>query len=216
MPKSKNHNIRNTDGIFQLKSTLNDSSPLVWRRILVPKNYSFFDLHVAIQDSMGWTDSHLHAFYIEKRKGVDRITIEFPSPEGEDLYRGETRDERRELIVDYFGNSIKQCTYSYDFGDNWDHTILFERELPVEANARYPQCISGAGACPPEDCGGTGGYDDLQKIMKNPKHPEHNEILEWLGLDTADEFDPAAFDPRGVEFQNPRKRLMEYQRGLDV
>jgi len=207
MPKSKNRATRNTDGIFQLKIKLNDSSPLIWRRILVPKNYSFFDLHVAIQNSMGWTDSHLHAFYIEKRKGVERIAIEFPNLEGEDLYRGETRDERRESIADYFDNIIKQCTYSYDFGDNWDHTILFERELPVEAQTQYPQCITGAGACPPEDCGGVWGYADLQRVLKNSKNPEHKDTLEWLALDDPSQFNPLAFNPEEVEFDDPKQRL---------
>lgn len=165
-----------------------------------------------VTHKLGWTDSHLHAFYIEKRKGVGRITIEFLNPEGEDLYRRETRDERRESIADYFGNLIKQCTYCYDLGDNWDHTILFERELLVEVRVWYPRCIASAGVCPPEDCGGLGGYDDLQKIMKNSKHLEHGEMLEWLGLESADEFDPTAFDPREVVFSDPQKRLKEYQK----
>ena len=206
----------NKQTVFQLKIVLVGSKPAVWRRILVPATDTFFDLHVAIQDAMGWTDSHLHAFYVGKGKVSDRITIEFPNPEGEDMYRGETRDERKERIADYFGASIKQCVYDYDFGDGWTHTVLLERELPAEAGAKYPQCVAGENACPPEDCGGLGGYDDLQEIVKNSKHPEHADMLEWLCLDSADEFDPTAFDSREVEFQNPRKRLKEYQRGFGI
>lgn len=202
--------------IFQFKIVLAGSKPAIWRRILVPGDYTLFDLHVAIQDAMGWTDSHLHAFYVGKGKASDRITIEFPNPEGEDLYRGETRDERKERIADYFSKMIKQCTYDYDFGDNWEHTVVFERELPAESGRQYPQCVSGENACPPEDCGGLGGYYDLIDILKNPKHPEHADMLEWLGIEDPKEFDPTIFDLREVEFKNPQKRLKKYERGFCV
>ena len=127
-----------------------------------------------------------------------------------------TRGERRETIADYFGKTIKQCLYCYDFGDNWGHTILFERELSAQADARYPQCMAGAGACPPEDCGGVGGYDDLQEIMKNPKHPEHADMLEWLGIDDPSHFNPMAFSPNEAEFEDPKRRLKAYERGFGV
>lgn len=165
---------------------------------------------------MGWTDSHLHAFYIGERRGRDRITIESPNPEGDDMYRGETRDERKELIADYFGKTIKQCIYDYDFGDSWDHTILLESELPRDPKAAYPQCIAGENACPPEDCGGIGGYADLQKILKNRGHKEHSDMLEWLGLDDPEEFDPYEFDPAEVRFENPQKRLIEWNKGFGL
>src|SRR3989338_3341927 len=196
-------------GILQFKITLNDSTPRVWRRILVPNNYTFFALHCAIQNAMGWSDSHLHAFYIEKKRSKNRISIEFPNPEADDLYGSEARDERRELIADYFGKTIKQCVYCYDFGDNWDHAILFERALPRDPKAKYPQCLAGANGCPPDDCGGVGGYDDLQKIIKNPNHKEHFDMLEWLGLGDPKEFDPHGFNSAEVEFENPKKRLAE-------
>lgn len=204
----------NPDKVFQLKIILNNSTLRVWRRLLIPADYTFFALHCAIQSAMGWTDSHLHAFYIGERKGRDRITIEFPNPEGDDLYRGETRDERKELIADYFGKTIKQCVYCYDFGDNWDHTILWERELPRDPKADYPQCLAGENACPPEDCGGIGGYEDLQKILKNPRHQEHADMLEWLGLNDPKEFDPYEFNPAEVEFVNPKKHLAEWSKGF--
>ena len=145
----------NSDNIFQFKITLNESVPKVWRRVLVPPDYTFFALHCAIQNAMGWGDGHLHAFYIEgqKRKAKDIITIEYPNPEGNDLYRGETRDERKEFIADYFGKVMKQCVYCYDFGDDWKHTILWERNLPRIPKTTYPQCLAGENACPQEDCG---------------------------------------------------------------
>lgn len=210
MKKSKN-----SGSVLQFKITLSDSAPRVWRRILVPADYTFFALHCAIQNAMGWTDSHLHAFYIGERRGRDRITIEFPNPENDGMYPpGETRDERTERLADYFGKTIKQCVYGYDFGDNWNHTVLFERELPREPKQVYPQCLAGENGCPPEDCGGVGGYDYLREILKNPRHQEHADRLEWLGLNDPKEFNPHEFNLREVEFENFKKRLKEWNKGF--
>ncbi len=153
--------------VFKFKITLNDSSPKIWRRILVPADYTFFDLHCAIQNAMGWTDSHLHAFYIGDRYGRERITVGFPYPDGEDMRSPGEKilDERKERLADYFGKTIKQCVYCYDFGDNWDHTVLFEGKPARDKSADYPQCVAGENACPPEDCGGLGGYENLREIL---------------------------------------------------
>ena len=139
----------NSGGIFQLKIILNDSIPKVWRRILVPADYTFFALHCAVQDAMGWADGHLHGFYIGEQKGRNRVIIESPHPEKDDFYRGQTRDERTERVADYLGKSVKQCVYCYDFGDDWNHTILLERQLPQDPKASYPRCVAGENACPP-------------------------------------------------------------------
>lgn len=203
------------------KITLNDSTPRVWRRILVPASYSFFDLHCAIQNAMGWTDGHLHAFRIdtrsqpkEKRKGArsEYISIEYPNPEADDFgFDRDARDERKERIADWFEKRIQQCVYEYDFGDGWDHTVLFEGETPCEPDAVYPQCTGGKNACPPEDCGGVGGYDDLQSVLKNPNHEEYEDMREWLLLDEDEEFDPKHFDLSEIEFEDPEERLKEYE-----
>lgn len=202
--------------IFQFKITLNESIPKVWRRVLVPADYTFFDLHCAIQNAMGWTDSHLHAFYLGERRNNNRITIEYPNPEGNDLYRGETRDERHEKISDYFNKTIKQCVYCYDFGDNWDHTVLLERVLPKDSKIVYPLCLAGKNACPPDDCGGVWGYQNLQKILKNPNDSEHEGMLKWLGLDNSSEFNPYEFDLAEIEFEDPRARLKEWNKGFGL
>ena len=212
-------------GVFTFKITLNDCTPRVWRRIEVPAIYTFFDLHCAIQDVMGWTDSHLHAFRVDtrgqskaKRKGGrgSVITIEFPGPEGRDEYADECYDERKEHIAEWFGTRMTQCVYEYDFGDSWDHIVLFEGKSPCQSGVTYPRCIAGKNACPPDDCGGVGGYDDLQKIMKNPDHKEHADMLDWLCLESAEEFDPKHFDISEVEFQDPAERLKEYENGFGV
>ena len=206
----------NGDEVFQFKITLNDSAQKIWRRILVPADYTFFDLYCATEDAMGWAGGHLHAFYIEGKRAKDRITIEFPNPEGDDFVCGETRDERKEKIADYFGKVCKQCIYCYDMGDSWNHTVLFERIAPREAKLKYPRCVAGENACPPDDCGGVWGYEDLQKIIQNGQHPEHADKMDWLGLDDPKEFNPLQFDLSEVGFSNPRQRLKEWEEGFKI
>lgn len=214
------------DEVFVFKITLNESKPRIWRRIEVPTSYTFFELHCAIQNAMGWSDGHLHAFRVDTRgqsKAKRRdargefITIEFPDPERSDRRASsDWRDERTERVADWFGPRITQCTHEYDFGDSWTHTVLLEKKILREPDTTYPRCAAGKNACPPEDCGGVGGYDDLQKIMKDPKHEEHAEMLEWLGIESADKFDPSYFDAREVEFEDPAERLKEYEEGFGV
>lgn len=201
---------------LQLKISLNDFKPLIWRKIIVPSDCSFFNLHVAIQDAMGWSDSHLHAFYISEQQGEKRITIEFPNPEANDFGGINALDERKERIADYFGKTIKQCVYCYDFGDNWDHTVLFEGTVPRKPGSVYPQCTAGKRACPPDDCGGVWGYQDLLEILKNPKHAEHKNMLDWLAIESPDEFDAESFEPREVVFRNSKKVLKAYEKGFGI
>ena len=210
---------------FVFKITLNDSKPRIWRRIIVPANYTFFDLHCAIQDAMGWTDSHLHAFRLDTRSqpkakrpsgSAKIISIELPNPEMDAFDAVSSKDEREEKIADWFPARMKQCTYEYDFGDGWTHTIAFEREMPLTKGEEYPQCVAGKNACPPDDCGGLGGYDNLQEILKDPKHEEHEDMLEWLCIDSPEEFDPSRFDLSEIEFIDPVERLKEYEMGFGL
>lgn len=207
-----------SDKVFSIKITLNSSSPSIWRRILVPSDYSFFDLHCAIQNAMGWFDSHLHGFAIGQKRTTRTMSIKFPDPEEENSFweDDDYKDERKEKIRDYFGKSIKQCVYTYDYGDSWDHTILFEKEINTDSKQKYPQCIAGKNACPPEDCGGLGGYDHLIEVLKNPKDKEYDDMLEWLGMEDPKEFDPSHFDPSEVEFDDPKERLREVENGFEI
>ena len=106
----------------------------------------------------------------------------------------ETEDERKVKLSQVVARGHKKFSYVYDFGDNWDHTILVEKVLPAEAGVRYPRCTAGKRACPPEDCGGAWGYVDFLDAIKNPKHEQHAGMLEWIG----GEFDPEAFDIEAV------------------
>ncbi len=204
--------------IFSLKITLNYTAPSVWRRILVPSGYSFFDLHCAIQDAMGWLDSHLHGFSISQKGTIRPLNIKLPDADGEDgwLADDDYKDERKEKISDFFGKSIKQCIYTYDYGDNWDHTVLFEKEIDAAPNQEYPQCVAGKNACPPEDCGGIPGYYNLIKVLKNPKNDQHEDMLEWLNIEDPKEFNPSYFDPKEIDFVNPKTRLREVQKGFGI
>ena len=81
-------------------------------------------------------------------------------------------------------------TYDYDFGDGWEHVLEVEKVLLPQKGVRYPVCLDGARACPPEDVGGMGGYEEFLKAIRDPNHPEHEEYLDWIGGN----FDPEQFD----------------------
>ena len=185
--------------IYQFKIVLNRSKPPIWRRIQVPETYTFWDLHVAIQDSFGWDDYHLHKFEIVSPK-LDRIVnIGLP----DDEFGEEILTEQKEKIMDYFSRDNNSSRYTYDFGDNWEHIITLEKILPQKKEETYPICVKGKRACPPEDCGGMWGYEEFLEAMLDPEHEEHKEMMEWYGGD----FDPEYFDKEDVSFLDPKKRL---------
>ena len=186
--------------IHQLKVTLEDVEPPVWRRIQVPESYSFWDLNVAIQDAMGWLDYHLHQFnLIDPRTGL-RVLIGIPNDEGDLDY--ETLPGHDHWISDYFSPENSKADYLYDFGDDWTHSIELEEVLPRQEGVAYPACVAGERACPPEDCGGFDGYADFLEIITDPNHEEHDEMLTWAGGD----FDPERFEPVAVNFADPAVR----------
>jgi hypothetical protein len=193
MKKKFNH-------VYQFKITLQNSKPPIWRRIQVPETYTFWDLHVAIQDAMGWLDYHLHLFeVIDPSTGMK---MEIGIPEEEYGEYGGTIPGWKKKISDYFTMENRKADYTYDFGDNWEHKIELENILPREEDIKYPICIKGKRACPPDDCGGIWGYEDLLEIIGDPDHEEHEEMSVWIGGD----FDPEHFDMKEVCFHDPAKR----------
>ncbi|MDI3524632.1 MULTISPECIES: plasmid pRiA4b ORF-3 family protein [unclassified Kosmotoga] len=187
------------DHVYQFKITLKGIKPPIWRRIQVPETYTFWDLHVAIQDAMGWLDYHLHEFEIINPSTGLKVNIGIPDEDfGRDVLPG-----WKQKIADYFSMENPKANYTYDFGDNWEHKIELEKILPREKGVTYPVCIKGKRACPPEDCGGVWGYEELLEAIKDPAHERHEELLEWLGED----FDPEHFDVNEVSFDDPNKRL---------
>jgi len=172
--------------IYQLKIVLLGGKPPVWRRMQVPGDARLDWLHAALQVAIGWTNSHLHAFQV----GGDRYSDtrhHFAEFEGDP----EILEERKFSLRQIAPRELDAFGYEYDFGDSWEHEIMVEKILPPDAAAaKTALCLDGARACPPEDCGGVWGYDDLLKILKNRKHPEHKSMKQWLGRP----FDAAAFD----------------------
>ena len=189
-----------TAQILQFKITLEGIAPPIWRRIQIPAEYTFWDLHVAIQDAMGWDDCHLHHFLFHGEDESTIVRVGFPDDEGMDP---DVLPGWRHGVFDQL-DRIGDCVlYEYDFGDGWEHSILLEEILPRPRGRRYPRCIAGERACPPEDCGGVAGYENLLAALRDPKHEGRKELLAWVG----ESYDPETFDPRQVAFHDPRKRL---------
>ncbi len=186
------------DRVYQFKITLKGIRPLIWRRIQVPETYSFWDLHIAIQDAMGWLDYHLHQFEMVDASTGMEVIIGIPDKES----GLEILPEMKQKIAEFFSMENRSADYVYDFGDYWEHKILLEKILPRDKNIDYPICVAGKRACPPEDCGGIGGYEDLLEIISDPDHEEYEEMKEWLG----GEIDTEHFDAKEVSFDDPDKR----------
>jgi hypothetical protein len=191
--------------IYQFKVTLNGIEPPIWRRIQVPDKYSFWDLHVALQDSMGWLDYHLHVFRIQGLHGSEVVEIGIPDDE---------LDE--DVILPGWDIPISSCfrvpgetaLYEYDFGDGWEHEVLLEGILLKEKGGKYPRCVAGERACPPEDCGSIPGYYNVLDVLRNPDHDEYQETVAWLRGHEKNYYPyrPDEFNPGQVHFDDPKKR----------
>lgn len=168
--------------VYQIRVGLRGATPPIWRRLLVPGDTPLADLHDVIQVAFGWHGHHLYVF---------------ETPYGEfgrvNQNLGHQADTR--VTLEQVAPQVKEkVQYTYDFGDSWEHEILVEKVLDPDPALTYPRCAGGRRAAPPEDSGGIWAYEELVKILADPHHPEHGERLEWLGLDDAGRFDPAAFD----------------------
>lgn len=180
---------------YQLRVTLKYLKPAIWRGLLVPDTATLAQLHRCLQITMGWSDSHMHAFQVAKaRYGM-------PDREWEDV--NPTLNEKQFTLVAVLGRTVKKFAYLYDFGDGWEHEVRVEKLLPAIDQPPYPRCTAGANACPPDDLGGVPRYCDFVAAVLNPKHPEHEELLQWCG----GRFDPFAFDINQVNAQLKRIKI---------
>ncbi len=170
-----------TSDVVTLTITLDDVEPCVWRRLEVPADYSFDRLHQALSAAVGWLDLHLHEFEVAGKRYSDGVDM---SAEAD-----ATLSEADLVLGDVVRSGVRRLAYWYDFGDDWWHTIEIETVAPAPSGAFYPRCTDGAGACPPEDCGGPPGFDEFKRALADPEHPGHEELQEWYG----GEFDPGAF-----------------------
>ncbi|MGA5823430.1 plasmid pRiA4b ORF-3 family protein [Kitasatospora sp. NPDC094028] len=178
--------------IHQLKVSIRGSQPLIWRRLEVRSDITLQALHDSIQAAFDWKNSHLWEFTTPaggKYAGADAQDPEFD--EGV-LSAEQTR------LSQVAPNSGDRLQYTYDPGDDWEHTIVVEAITASEPDVAYPRCLAGQGACPPEDCGGIEEYHHLIEVLADPTHPEHESDLRWLGLKSAVRFDPSAFEPDEV------------------
>ncbi|MDQ6999644.1 MAG: plasmid pRiA4b ORF-3 family protein [Mariprofundus sp.] len=176
---------------YQIKVTLKGIRPPIWRRLLLPADCTMDALHCAIQTSMGWCDEHLYAFRTQNRR------IEIPDPDGmwDSSWSNSPKPEDSAAIR--FSDVAKtgdKITYEYDFGDGWEHTILIEKTIKTDdISARKAECLKGKRACPPEDCGGPWGYQNLLEILAMPEHKRgenEKEFAAWIGHNwDAEDFD---------------------------
>ena len=212
------------NNILQLKIELSGSKPLVWRRIIVPEEYSFFDLHIAIQDAMGWFGYDLHEFFDRSPyTSRDATSIKIPHPDDEIFSDKASLDERNTGISDFLKKEKDAVWYMYDFGDGWGHKITLEKILPRTAGMKVPDILAGKNRCPYEDSGALFGYYEKMDILKDKKHPEYEEILWWAaeqagyGPDEVDDTvrkelsDVTRFDINEVEWSDPREELELYE-----
>lgn len=176
---------RKTDQLYQLHIQLADIQPPIWRRIVVPGQVTLFRLHQILQVVMGWTFSHLHQFI------VDEVRYGEPDPEFDEDIKLDRHVQLRKIAPKVGDRFL----YEYDFGDSWRHEVTVEHIEPLTLDTYYIlQCFEGERACPPEDCGGVGGFERLCEALRDRHHPEHRELREWAGK----HYDPKLFSVQAV------------------
>ena len=166
---------------YHLKITLQHLEPPIWRRVVVPADFTLLDLHHVIQIVMGWEDCHLHDFTIQRQRYALSSEEDFDGP------RDESRTRLRDVI-----RARSKFVYQYDFGDSWCHMILVEKAAD-DGTRVDPMCLDGARACPPEDSGGAWGYIEKLEALSSPDDSETEYLREWMG-----DFDPEFFDHDSV------------------
>jgi len=185
--------------VYQIKVTLIGSKPPIWRRILVANTTTLSGVHTILQTVMGWTDSHLHMFKINEQIYDDLEDDEY----GDLGTKNEARFKLNQVVVP----EGAKFRYEYDFGDSWKHELIVEKILPAEKGVRYPVCIGGKNACPPEDMGGIRGYSYFLEAIANSNHPEHDSYLEWIG---------GKFDSKHFNLDDVNDNLHHHRRRSDV
>lgn len=168
---------------IQFKVQLRYIRPPIWRRVVLPDNATLGDVHAVIQTAMGWYNCHMHSFRIG--------AVYYTSRSASQMEDMDMENEERVPLADVVTRAKQKFVYEYDFGDSWEHEIVAEKFLPLDPAAKYPVCLGGARACPPEDCGSFPGYMDILKAL-NARVPtaEQKELLEWVG----EGYDPEGFD----------------------
>jgi len=170
--------------LYEVKVQLQDINPPIWRLLRVRPQIRLPRFHKILQKAMGWTNSHLHLFEIDgKDYGESDFEWDF-----------DVEDYAQIKLEDVFSAGRQSFLYEYDLGDSWRHEITLLKTVEGEPGERIA-CIDGARACPPEDCGGASGYSYLLEALADPRHEDHDMMMEWTG----GKFDPEAFDVTRVD-----------------
>jgi Plasmid pRiA4b ORF-3-like protein len=180
--------------LYILKVQLAYLTPPIWRRLRIRGDTPLSGLHRILQAAMPWSDSHLHQFRVG--------SIYYGPPDDE--FGRDIRSERATTLREIAPAVRDRFVYEYDFGDGWQHEIVVEEILPPDPTARFTQCLDGARACPPENCGGFPGYEQLLVGLRDPMHPDHEDLKTWAG----DGFDPEAFNIEAINRRLKRLRSL--------
>lgn len=172
--------------VCTLRVELRDSDPLIWRQVEVPTAMTLKGLHEVIQAAMGWFDCHLWEFSVGRRR--------FGLPMDEDWGTEPRIEATKVRLREVLTPRKTSMTYTYDFGDGWEHRLTLSNTRPGEPGIAYPRYIAGEGNAPPEDCGGIPGFYEKLDIVADPRHPDYDEIKEWLG-----NYDPDSIDERQIK-----------------
>lgn len=187
-----------------LKIELQGSKPKITRKIIVPEDFTFYELHLVIQCVMNWRNEHLFQFYLGDNTQVDSVTIIDPD-EIANPFRKEFKkyDALNTNIAHFLNNEVKKMIYIYDFGDDWEHVITVLKK-PAEEVIK-PLCLDGSNAAPIEDCGGIWGFYELLACIQKPKkNADEKEFLNWSGIPVNASYD----EVYGFNLNTVNQRLM--------
>jgi hypothetical protein len=182
-----------TETVARLRIALSDTDPEIWRRVEMPVEASLKMLHDVIQAAMGWQDYHLWEFETDGRR------YGLPDPDWPDETLTAAKNVKLKALID---RGIRQLDYMYDMGDSWDHSVTIEAVGPAERSTKYPRYVDGARRCPPEDVGGTPGFENFLEAINDPGHPDHAELIEWY-----DECYGGAYDADTIDELFTRRRV---------
>lgn len=188
-------------GSFEFQITLVDIHPEVWRSITVPRSCTFYQLHIAIQGAFGWENAHLFEFSKKGLQDTEVIGIPFDEMEDDRM----VRDAKLVQVKSIFKKVGARYLYVYDFGDYWQHELLLKK-IRRDDDLDRPYCLGGAGACPPEDVGGTSGYEEMIRVFRTAGDPEKESYREWLNMLPGEDWNPFRFNSREA---NKRFALLE-------
>ena len=186
MAKTKTLKTAADPNVITMKVTLAGVRPPIWRRLVIPGTMTLCDLHQAILGVMGWYGGHLHTFHVGRKTYGDPSDVD------------DVNDEECVTLNRLLRYRVKQFTHTYDFGDDWQHTVAIEKSEPAVEGISYPVCVGGKRNYPPEDCGGVWGFRELLAILADPSHPGHADQVDWL---------ECGFDPEEFSIERTNTRL---------